>query len=423
MKTIPIFIQFIKLIKESVVFAFTSILANKLRTLLTLLGITIGIFSIISVFSVVDALERQIRSSIESLGNNVVYVEKWPWAFGGEYQWWRYMNRPTVRLDELSEIQRRAHTVESAVFMAFTNRNVEYQNTSIERTSVMGVTADYEQVRVFEMQDGRFFTYAEASAGRNVAVLGAEIASRLFPDADPLGKSIKIFGRYVGVIGITEREGNSTFGSAGHDNTIILPIPFLSQFIDVNRERHSPTILAKARPGISNEELIDDLTGVMRAVRRLKPYADDNFALNEPSLISQGFDGLFAIIKLAGWVIGGFSILVGGFGIANIMFVSVRERTSIIGIQKALGAKNYFILWQFLFEAVLLSLIGGAVGLLLVFAGTSAVASMFGLDFSLTTGNILLGLNVSAIIGLISGFIPAWSASRLDPVEAIRSTG
>jgi len=169
--------------------------------------------------------------------------------------------------------------------------------------------------------------------------------------------------------------------------------------------------------------MIDDLTGVMRAIRRLPPMADSNFALNETSLLSEGFDGLFAIINMAGWIIGGFSILVGGFGIANIMFVSVRERTSIIGIQKALGAKNYFILWQFLFEAVMLSLMGGAVGLLLVFTGTAIVSSVFDIDFLLSASNILLGINVSAIIGLVSGFLPAWSAARLDPVVAIRSTG
>jgi putative ABC transport system permease protein len=415
-------ILFIKLIKESALFAATSIVANKLRTILTLLGITIGIFSIISVFSVVDALERQVRTSIESLGNNVVYIEKWPWQFGGDYQWWRYMNRPVVKLNELDELQRRTYTVESSAFMATTQRTVEYLNTSIDNVTMMGVSSGYDQVRTFDLEDGRFFSSAESSAGRSVAVLGADLASNLFPNTEPIGKEIKVFGRNILVIGVLKKEGSGGFGNS-QDEFILIPVNYLNQFVDVSSERFSPNIMAKARPGISNVEMIDDITGVMRAVRRLKPYADDNFAINEASLITKGFDGLFAIIKLAGWIIGGFSILVGGFGIANIMFVSVRERTSIIGIQKAMGAKNYFILWQFLFEAVLLSLIGGAIGLLLVFTGTSIVASISEFDFTLTLANILLGLNVSAIIGLVSGFIPAWSASRLDPVEAIRSTG
>ncbi len=415
-------ILFIKLFKESAIFAAVSIAANKLRTLLTLLGITIGIFSIISVFSVVDALERQIRASIESLGDNVVYIEKWPWQFGGEYQWWQYMNRPAVRLNELDDLLRRTMTVEAAAFQVSTTRTVEYIGASIEQVSIIGVSAAYDQVRVFDLEDGRFFSFAESSAGRNVAVIGHDLAEGLFPNTDPIGRNIKVFGRNAEVIGVLRKEGTGTFDMS-QDEVVILPVNYISQFIDVNSERFSPIIMAKGRPGVSLEELTDDLTGAMRSIRRIKPFADNNFALNEASLLTQGFDSLFSVITLAGWIIGGFSILVGGFGIANIMFVSVRERISIIGIQKALGAKNYFILLQFLFEAILLSLAGGLVGLLLVFAGTQLVDSLLDINFGLTLGNILLGINVSAIIGLVSGFLPAWTASRLDPVEAIRSTG
>lgn len=415
-------ILIIKLIKESAIFAFGSIMANKLRTLLTLLGITIGIFAIISVFSAVDALERQIRKSISNLGDNVVYIEKWPWQFGGsDFPWWRYLNRPQVRYPEMAEVIRRAATVEAVAYMANTFRTIEYQNNSIERVPIVGVTTDYDQLRNFNIHEGRYFSMVESAAGRNVVILGHEVARNLLPNTDPIGKQIKVFGRYAEVIGVFAKEGTG-FGSS-HDDFVVLPLLYLAQFIDINNERFSPMILAKARPGISNEEMIDELTGVMRAVRRLSPMADDNFALNETSMITKGFDGLFSVITLAGWIIGGFSILVGGFGIANIMFVSVRERTSIIGIQKALGAKNYFILLQFLFEATLLSILGGIIGLLLVFAGSMVATELAGFDFSLTLGNILLGINVSAIIGLVSGFIPAWTASRLDPVEAIRSTG
>ncbi len=415
-------ILIIKLIREGAVFAVTSVIANKLRTVLTLLGITIGIFAIISVFSVVDSLEKQIRASITALGDNVVYIQKWPWTFNTDFRWWEYVSRPVPQLSELDELQKRSITVEAAAFLASTSRRVEYLNTSINNVSIVGVSADYDQVRNFEMADGRFFSSLESATGRNVAVIGFDLAENLFPGIDPIGRTVKVFGHNTTVVGVFEQEGLGGFGNS-HDNSMILPVNYLAQFVNINQDRFSPFIMAKAHPGISNAEMIDELTGVMRSIRRLSPVADNNFSLNETSLLSQGFDGLFAIITLAGWIIGGFSILVGGFGIANIMFVSVRERTSIIGIQKALGAKNYFILWQFLFEAVLLSVMGGSVGLLLVFAGTAIVSNVFDIDFMLSASNIFLGINVSAIIGLVSGFVPAWSAARLDPVEAIRSTG
>ncbi len=415
-------ILLVKLLRESILFAFGSIVANKLRTILTLLGITIGIFAIISVFSVVDSLERQIRSSIASLGDNVIYVQKWPWSFDMDFQWWDYASRPVPELGELPQIQRRAATVEAAVFMASTRRRVEYMNSSVNNVTIIGASSGYEEVRNFEINDGRFFNELDAQQGRNVAVMGFDLAEDLFPNIDPIGRTIKVFGHNTVVVGVFEKEGIGGFDDS-HDNTLVIPVGYMNQFIDVNQERFGPMIMTKAKSGISNEEMKDELTGIMRAIRRLPPAADNNFSLNEASLLSEGFDEVFRIIKMAGWLIGGFSILVGGFGIANIMFVSVRERTSIIGIQKALGAKNYFILWQFLFEAVLLSIIGGSVGIILVFTGTAIITSIFEFNFLLSFSNIVLGLNVSAIIGLVSGFIPAWAAARLDPVEAIRSTG
>jgi putative ABC transport system permease protein len=413
-------ILFIKLLKESAFFAWGSVITNKLRTFLTLLGITIGIFAIISVFSVVDALERGVRSSIASLGENVIYIQKWPWEFSNDYPWWRYMNRPTPRVSEMDELMRRTQVLESVVFTSGTSRTVEYGNRSIDGVEIFSVSHEYDKVRTFEIETGRYFSPTESFNGRNVAIIGAEIASNLFNENDPTGENIKIFGRNIEVIGVFAQEGEDTFGSS-HDEMVILPVNYMNSFIDVNNDRYNPAILAKGKPGFSNEEIIDELRGAMRGIRRIKPAAEDNFALNQSSLLSTQFDSLFTIIKIAGWIIGGFAILVGGFGIANIMFVSVKERTSIIGIQKALGAKNYFILLQFLVEAIFLSLMGGILGLLLVL-GISWIASQgTELNLLLTYSNIMLGINVSVIIGLIAGFVPAWSAARLDPVEAIRT--
>ena len=180
-------------------------------------------------------------------------------------------------------------------------------------------------------------------------------------------------------------------------------------------------VMIRAKKGINNEALKSELTGIMRSIRKLKPLADDDFALNETSMLSKGFDPIFDIIGLAGWIIGGFSIIVGGFGIANIMFVSVKERTSLIGIQKSLGAKNYFILTQFLIESVLLSLLGGLIGLLLVFIIAFLINLFADLGIMLNQSNVILAITVSVLIGVISGFVPAYTASQLDPVEAMRS--
>jgi putative ABC transport system permease protein len=199
-----------------------------------------------------------------------------------------------------------------------------------------------------------------------------------------------------------------------------VPINFARNIVDLRSERLNPTINVKAKEGISNDELMNELNGIMRNIRKIKPSQEESFALNETNLLSQGFQGLFLIIGITGWIIGGFSILVGGFGIANIMFVSVKERTNQIGIQKALGAKNYFILLQFLIESVVLSLIGGAFGLLIIFSGTLLVATISDFDISLNTSNVILGFSISFIIGIVSGIVPSYSASKLDPVEAMR---
>ena len=409
------------LFKESVAFAWHSLLSNKLRSFLSLLGITIGIFAIILVFTIVDGLESNIRGSLQSLGNNVVYIQKWPWSFGPEYPWWKYINRPVPQYYELDELSRKCRSTEALAYRIGARKTIKYRSSSISNAVVSGISHDFYRIKNFDLAEGRYFTRNETDAGYSVVLIGSEIAAGLFPGEEPVGKDIRIAGRKATVVGVLKKEGESLLGISV-DYQVITPFNFARYFIDTKSENSDPTIYAKARPNVTNAEMMDELTGLLRGIRKLKPRAEPDFALNETSLLTQGFDALFAIIGTAGWIIGGFSILVGGFGIANIMFVSVRERTNLIGIQKSLGAKNLFILSQFLAESVFLSVIGGFFGLLITFIITTLGKDSMDIDISLTGGNIVLGFTISILIGIISGFIPAYSASQLDPVEAIRST-
>lgn len=412
---------FFKLVGESFIFAISAIVVNKTRTILTLLGITIGIFCIISVFTVFDSIERTIRTSVESLGSNVVFIQKWPWAMGGrDYPWWKYMRRPEPKIHELDELVRRSQTTEAAAFFVDAEREVSYLASTMEGASIVGVTHDYEAVFPVEIVNGRYFTHGESASGRNVAIIGDDVRKNLFDNLEPIGRQLTVWGRKLEVIGVLKRQGQNTFGGSS-DNQVLVPVNFARNFIDLNSNNVGSTIVVRAKPNVPNEEMKDELTGVMRSVRRLKPAAEDNFSINETSIITQGFESLFNVISVVGWIIGGFSLLVGGFGIANIMFVSVKERTGIIGIQKSVGAKNFVVLFQFLFEAIFLSVFGGIIGLIIIFIGTVIFTYALDMELVLTAGNIFLGVFVSAIIGLLSGFIPAWSASRLDPVEAMRT--
>ncbi len=414
---------FIKLFRESILFAYGSVMANKLRTFLSLLGITIGIFAIISVFTIVDSLERNIRESLASLGDDVIYIQKFPWDFDPDYAWWTYMRRPVPDLRDYQGIIRRSQVSSAVVFSVSTSASVTSNGNSLDRVGIWANSHDFDQVRYLELASGRYFTQFESETGRNVAIIGHEIAQQLYPGNDPVGSTFRLRGRPVTVIGVAEPEGTDFFGGDSLDELILLPLNFARNIYNIRSNRLNPMIMVKSKAGVTNQELIDELRTIIRSVRRLKPADADDFALNQATLITQNvIEPIFRMINIGGWIIGGFSILVGGFGIANIMFVSVKERTKIIGIQKALGAKNYFILLQFLYESVLLAVAGGLLGLVLVFAGTQIVSYLSEFSITLTPGNIVLGLTVSAVIGVVSGYAPAYSASRLNPVEAIATT-
>ncbi len=416
-------IKAFRLVIECFLYAFKSVVVNRLRTILSLLGITIGIFAIITVFSVVDSLESNLKESLAEAGENVIFIQKWPWMpeEGQEYEWWHYWNRPVPTVREYETIKARSLKAEAVCFFTAVSRLVEYRNNSINRTTIFGTTNEFESARETEIINGRLFSQFEYQSNKNLAVIGYSIAEELFENSDPVGKEIKVAGHKATIIGVVGKEGNNLLGSV--DEVVIVPINFFRKLADIRNEAATPEIWVKAKPDVSNQELMDELRQIMRSVRRLKPKADDNFALNQLSMISQGLDQIFGMLHLAGFFIGIFSILVGGFGIANIMFVSVKERTNIIGIQKALGARRSFIMWQFLFESILLSVTGGIFGLLLVFIGAQILTNAIEVfKVYLSPENIVLGIAVSASIGIISGFIPARTAAKMDPVEAINTT-
>lgn len=413
----------LRLIYESLVFAFTSLAANKLRTFLSLLGITIGIFAIISVFTVIDSLENYIRDSLNSLGSNMVYVQKWPWAppeGETEYPWWKYLNRPVPEIDEADELVRRGKTIENAAFLFGFSRTAQFGSDQIDNATIMATSEGLLEVWNLKLESGRYFTEGEMRNGAPVTVIGHEIASQLFDGMNPVGKTIKIQGYKFLIIGVYEEMGQDAFGTSMDKNIHISAIKSF-YMIDVRNRDRGQTICVKAKDNIDSDKFSAELEGIMRTIRRLKPMEENDFALNEVSIISNQFDQFFVVFNLAGAIIGGFSIIVGGFGIANIMFVSVKERTKIIGIQKSLGAKRYFILLQFIFEAIVLSVIGGLVGLLLIFIGTIIVSYATEFTIILTIGNVINGLLISSVIGFIAGFMPARAAAKLDPVLAINS--
>ncbi|MHA4737164.1 ABC transporter permease [Dyadobacter sp. MSC1_007] len=411
--------KFLRQLLESFRFAWGALKSNITRTILSLLGVTVGIFAIVAVFTIVDSLERSIRESLSFIGDKVIYVQKWPWGFGGEYQWWKYFQWPEPSFAEYKYLYDNMESASAVAVMDFRGSTTLKNGSNSISAQIQGVSYEYNMISDIPIQTGRYFIPLETNNARNVAVVGADIAEALYPGQDPVGKPFKLSGHKFTIVGVQVRKGESLIDFGGSpDKNCIIPIAAFSKMFQSGRR--SADIVVKGFPDdVGMKEVEAEIIGLMRTKRGIKPRDGNNFALNRPEAAADAISGLFAVLTIAGWVIGSFSILVGGFGIANIMFVSVKERTNLIGIQKSLGAKNYSILFQFLFEAVMLSLVGGLVGIFLVYL--LSFMKMGSLEILLTPANILLGLGVSSIIGVLSGIIPAMLAARMDPVIAIRS--
>ncbi len=411
---------YIRLLSESFSFALNALRNNKLRTLLSLLGVTIGIFSIIAVLAAVDSMDKKIKEDLSDMDMNTVYLMRF--SFGpSEIPRWKRDQFPDVTFEEFEYIKRNVKGVDKISFNLFTrNENIKYESKTVNSIRVKPSTEDFFDIEPLKIDQGRLFNASESNSGSPVIVIGSEVATGLFDNADPIGKKVRLYGQKFTVIGVLKKQGQGMFGDSG-DVAVFFPVNFLRRLYGDNNDMLTPAILIKPEKGIDIEEFKAELSQKLRVHRGVKTGEIDNFFMNVLSGFTDFIDNIVGQMNGIGWAISAFSLLVGGFGIANIMFVSVKERTNLIGIQKALGAKNKFILFQFLFEAVILSLIGGLIGMFLVWIIAIILSSSLDFEFVLSTSNMLLGSGLAAFIGLIAGIIPAISASKLDPVEAIRS--
>ena len=421
-------VVFVRSIRESVAFALQQLQGDKFRTFLSLLGVSIGIFSIVAIFTAIDALQENVRRGFDTISGDLVQISKWPMMgedeqgnsdMTQEFKWWEYMRRPNTTYEDYKFLKANSQLGEDISFSIYTNYTASYGRKSVSRASVECITHNYNKITKFEVDQGRYFTPDEDQRGAAVAVIGAEIASSLFEDEYPVGKKIKIGPTIATVIGVIEKQGESMVSVGDIDHAIYVPLNFGRYMVNPRWADNSIYALPKA--GVAQQDLVDELRVLLRGHRRLAPHQKNNFSINTMGFIMDAVGQVFSMINLVGWVIAGFSLLIGGFGIANIMFVSVKERTNIIGIQKALGAKKYVIMVQFLTEAALLAIAGGVIGILLVLLGVLVIPESESFTLTLSAGNILWGLLISTVIGLLAGLIPAWVAASLNPVDAINS--
>ncbi len=417
--------QFVRILFEGAAQAWQQLMANKLRSFLSLLGVTIGIFCIIGVKSAVNSLEDNIRGSMAKLGNDVIYIEKFSWGEDPGQNFWKWMRRPNFSFQEFETLKDELELADKVGYWQFLGaKTSKWQSSSVENCYFLGITEDCRDLFHLEFEgDGRFLSPVEYQTGSDVCILGSVIGTELFGEGiDPIGKDISVGGRKLRVLGVLKKSGKDLLKPFNFDNCVLIGYNLARRGFGVRAKGdfERTSISVKAKPGVELDALKDEITGVLRGERRLKPREENNFALNTLSIISGLFDQLFGTMNVAGIFIGGFALLVGMFSVANIMFVSVRERTNIIGIKMALGAKRWFILLEILIEAVLLCIFGGLFGLLLIWLVTAGISAAIDFDIHLSMSNAFWGIFTSAAVGVASGLIPASQASRMDPVEAIR---
>lgn len=407
---------------NSFLLAMQELKVNKLRTFLSLLGITIGIFCIIGVLATVDSLEKKVQSDIQSLGTNTIYIDKWEYAGGTDYPWWKFVNRPLPKYSEVRLIKERSSLATEIAFFASATAPAHYDDYELDALKIYCVTEDFDKIQSFEVADGRYFSETDFQRGNPVAVIGNEVALQLFGGAEYAeGKSFVFNNQRVTVIGVINKQGGGFINAFDYDNAMLVTYKYFASVYDLSSGNNSPFIIVKGKENVSSEALSNELRGIMRQIRKISPAAEDNFALNEVSAISKQAGQVFATVNIGGWAIAVLSLIVGAFGVANIMFVTVRERTSQIGLKKAIGATKGTILSEFLIESAFLCVIGGAIGVLLVWLLALAASAAMPFPIVLAPRMVVFAFGLCVVLGVLSGIIPAYTAAKLDPVVAIRS--
>lgn len=400
--------------------ALQELRVNKLRTFLSLFGITIGIFCVIGVLSTIDSLQRKMEKDFASFANNTIFIDKWEYIESSDYPWWKFINRPDIKYTEMQMLKANSMLAGGVCFFVETNTNINYLDATLNNVSIYGTTEDFTEVQQVEVGLGRYFSTSEFSYGSNTLVIGHQNAEDLFGSAEKaLNKEISLQGKTFIIIGVIKKQGDSFIGGFDYDKCAIITYnAFSTIWIP---EKNQPKILVKAKDGVTKAALLDELSGIMRQVRKLKPTQEPDFALNDISSFGDQISSVFGSINLGGWLIAGLSLIVGGFGIANIMFVTVRERTSQIGLKKAIGAKKTTILTEFLLESAFLCVLGGFLGLLLVWILTQILSTMLPFPIFIAPYIIVLAFSICIFLGVLSGIIPARIAANMNAVEAIRS--
>jgi len=413
-------IKVLTILWNSFKMAIGELKANKLRTFLSLFGITIGIFCIIGVLATIDSLQSKIKSDLSSFGNNSVYIDKWDYSGGPEYPWWKFVKRPSMKIEEMDFVKKKSTLASNMAFVMQTQESFSYEDNVLKGVNIYGITPEYKKIQSFNIGYGRFLSESDFTRGVPYVVIGYKVAEELYGKADKgVGKTITYNGRKLLVIGVIEKQGSAIINGYDYDKSTIVTHNYMASVY--NPDNLGPVIMVQPKPGITSKALQEELTGIMRQIRKLSPTQDDNFTCNDVAQFKDQVESVFGAVNQGGWAIAGLSLIVGAFGVANIMFVTVRERTSQIGLKKAIGAKSSSILYEFLLESAFLCIIGGLVGLFLVWILTLALSSFLPFAITIAPSIILLAFSICIILGVVSGIIPASIAAKMNPVEAIRT--
>ena len=411
--------KMLQILSNSLRLTLQELKVNKLRTGLSLTGVAFGIFCIIGVLATVNSLERNIQNEVKSLGSNTIYIDKWEYSGGPDRPWWKFRARPTMKYEEVALLKQRSELADGISFLMRADGNLTYKDDVIENSTVYGITEAQMTVQPIMFDFGRYISGAEFSSGSAVGLIGYDNAEKLYGSAErALGKYFEIKGKRVNIVGVIKKEGKNFIGW-DYDKCIMLPYKFAKQII--SEDNSNPVIIVKGKDNVTPTQMSTELQGAMRQIRRLSPTQEDNFSLNSVEAFSQAISGLFGTVDIVGGLIGIVSLIVGMFGIANIMFVTVKERTSMIGLKKAIGAKKSSILFEFLLEAAILCLMGGAIGLLLVYILTVVFSKLLEFPVYVSMPLLIGTVIICLVVGVLAGIFPASKAAKMDPVVAIRS--